>query len=43
MGVKDKKLLLWGFTKKSDFYGGAHEKINIQDGDCLKRGQFAEP
>ena len=34
-GVKDEKL--WGFTEKSDFRGGGHEKP-IYRGNCLKRG-----
>ena len=25
-GVKNEILILWDFTEKSDFYGGAHEK-----------------
>ena len=41
--------MFWGFTEKSDFSGGVHEKNNIKArgwgwGDCLKGGfgQFVD-
>ena len=34
-GNRRKILILWGFTKNSDFYGSSR-KTNILGGSCLK-------